>query len=78
MIKEAVGYNIKYLCKCADYKDPLYTKAAVFIGDVFLKRIIQKSLQQYSVILRQMLSLDRLVFIIQKNLILLKISLGLI
>lgn len=39
MIKEAVGYNIKYLCKCADYKDPFKYKGS----GVYWRRILKKN-----------------------------------
>jgi hypothetical protein len=38
MVKEAVGYNIKYLCKCADYKDPIKYKGS----GVYWRRILAK------------------------------------
>lgn len=38
MIKEAVGLNIKYLCKCADYKDPLKYKGS----GIYWRRILKK------------------------------------
>lgn len=38
MIKEAVKLNIKYLCKCGDYKDPYKYKGS----GVYWRRIIQK------------------------------------
>jgi hypothetical protein len=38
MVKEAVGLNIKYLCKCADYKDPIKYKGS----GVYWKRILAK------------------------------------
>lgn len=38
MIKEAIGFNIKYLCKCADYKDPFVYKGS----GVYWKKIITK------------------------------------
>jgi ribosomal protein L44E len=38
MVKEAVGLDIKYLCKCADYKDPYMYKGS----GVYWKRVINK------------------------------------
>ena len=38
MIKEALGHNLKYLCKCGDYKDPHKYKGS----GVYWRRFIKK------------------------------------